>query len=383
MPIGTKLEGHLVAYVESLLDRLVIDDEKLYLVSRRRTVYGSLHYGFGLGYAGLGYFLGLAERRLRATGHSLAEKVAETRGRAERTLLANLAGELRSALASPCSHGFCAGPAGVLLLNRFAPGPASETFAEAALPIILDAYSEADLSTLNPSFYGGLSGLLFFLSKTPAALSSSLVFRIADRLCEIIERDDRDSLFRGIHPSPTEVGFAWGISGLAFALRAVGDRPAIARIRDAIETVRKREDVFFEPGVAEFTQSDRILEEIWSTEPRPDAEARVAATVRLRNSLCAGSTGLFAARKERHESKALGSGAADPGPHPLGFCCGISGMLEITEKASHTSDAVFARYFEMAPNLEKALDDDFFLQGMPGIFYSVLRFDRESSRVLD
>lgn len=266
---------------------------------------------------------------------------------------------------NPISHGFASGASGAiyfLVLNSLRNKTTVDL--NSYLNDIADIYRNFNLSQIDKSFYGGIAGILFSLlypNRLGLKLkfsenASNLIFNLSDCLLNHANSD--------LIADEKNIGFAWGLSGLAFALmeyyKFSNNEIFLKKSQELIDLedllINQRSMTYSSKGIQVTTNFDSWVKN---------------------NSFCYGEIGLLLSRKAIYsenyyflnKNQSLLSRQLT---NNYTFCCGYSSIHELVSNFKNDNQNVnISSYLDLS-------DDLSFLSGLAGYLYYYLQLGQKS-----
>ncbi len=368
-----------------MLDRLIVDQNKVFLIQKDKSAVLPLSPGFGMGFSGIYYFLRFAGAKLIKENPQLSTKIKAHFASFDPIEFAeSYLKQIKNSEIFPISHGYNAGVVGLLLANKPIQGFEfdSEKNLEDAFEFICQHYANFDFSKLNHSFYGGTAGVIFGLAQANNNVhkkhdqSTQIILRAADELAKIANTGEFEKFFSLMKVYPTMMGLSWGTSGIIMALTIATTFENKLEYQKAIQILVQHEDQFIDPG----------------TQKRTNLSVMSDGKSGNWNPLCYGSTGILLSRQNRSphvvfdssrtqcdldEVKSLNLNSLDMREfQKLSICCGVAGMMESASEYDKDDNSLSTMENFLFENLHKQQNEpasDMFLQGVTGVLYVLMK----------
>jgi len=373
-----QIDRFAIQYIDDLLDRLIISNDGVMLIQKDKSAIHRLTFGFGAGLAGIRYFLIIAERALGKTHPEFSRKVQDALIQMDQSISVSMDQSFEFQKTSPLNHGFLHNTAGLMLEPNFYSSSAN--WNEILEEKICEFYKTIDLHSVNPLFYGGLSGLVFLLSKRVLSGKSNqpatkkLIEKCSDILSEIALTKKFEDYFKEMKPYPSMVGLAWGTSGVIFALGLANRVLEGRKYDEAIEILIKNEDQHID---SESKYRNHLMQ------MNPDSKPTYW------HPLCYGTSGVIVSRlatpqffsQERQKMDFEELNAIQPDLYTCreeqkhSFCCGVAGSLEVMSQIPSANVKNEIQDYLLQRILNSTLENsiDLFIQGPPGILSVALK----------
>jgi hypothetical protein len=383
-------DASLSALLLELAESIVFGPDAVYELHPRAGGLRRHPIGFGMGVTGIGYVLELAlqsdtllEGRARQTIEATSDKLSASLPIHMDTWFREVVGNVAL---THFGHGFCSGISGALLFEKLRLRRTGQSGSLGTLSHrVLDSYSGVDLESVNPTFYGGTGGLLFFLLHVLALeLDGALDARlrafaksVVDGFANLNVVDMVERLFRAMPRFAPPVGLAWGTSGVAYVLglahRFLGDHGYLRQAGRIVEF----EDQYYDPSTLSWKRP-----ELETVPLRPDPHWYA------RDSLCYGRAGLLLPRlllkptdcgldAIRRDTLVAGPRTDTDDPaRRLGYCCGVSSHADLAAAFQECDDGGTPHRWSWGTRLSgvelRSLRSGSFLDGVAGPLYAIL-----------
>lgn len=362
---NTKLLNDVNEFVDLVLNQMIFGEDSAYYIGKGGKKITKIYPGFGTGLAGIGF---VAEKLLQS-------KIAMDDERKYKTILfskkitdnaklytKNFFEEFGQA---PWAHGFLLSPAGLLIFQGLkSQREENNTVVEDVCETICEFFRSADLNNINPSFYGGLSGLALCLMHVELSNSKlredivEIVQNICSHLVKFAKPEHRLNLFVGIEPFYPEIGFSWGLSGIAYALTILKSHPSNPRFaaeeEAAADEIIQYEDQFYNGKTKNWDFFENCKNKMEINHP-------LTINPYIANSFCYGRVGFLIPRIKRNcfeESENVIQKILSDEKEGIdeSFCCGRLSQLEVLRVCSQRQN-----------NAKNNINDISFVKGFSGL----------------
>ncbi len=347
--------------IDEIIERFILDENHvLQLTPHTQGSFFVQNFSLGMGVSGLSYCL---ELLLKSQNN---KKIQNFNYQYANNLVCYLqnASTTDNFKLNPFSHGFAAGAAGAIpFLTLYSLRTENDSILNNYINCLSEIYLETSLEHINNSFYGGTAGLIYcylfpqrfngMISSVTSEKTEEFLSHLATKLITFSEALLENKID---NPKERSIGFAWGLSGISYALLLLSKE--------------KKDSDISELGKRVIALEDELLKNKSNTaNPNSQNDDWI-----IKNALCVGKIGQTLTRRlldPKNNSKDISfiqSALAKDITKNFTYCCGFSGLAEFFPNEQIKNLDI---QLDLKSYLESN-DDLTFLSGLTGYLYFVL-----------